>query len=124
MLASGPVSWRSRLQREVVLSTTEAEYLAATETCRELQWVNSLIEKLGLCHEVEGAKCTSFKIDNQSAISLIINHDNHKRSKYIALRNYYCREQYQKGSIKVVYTPSANQLADCLTKVKTSVIIQ
>ena len=42
-LSSGPISWKSHLQREVVLSTTEAEYLAATETCRQLQWVKSLI---------------------------------------------------------------------------------
>lgn len=38
-LSSGPICWKSRLQREVVLSTTEAEYISATETCRLLQWV-------------------------------------------------------------------------------------
>ncbi|KAI1000674.1 hypothetical protein K3495_g7521 [Podosphaera aphanis] len=45
-LASGPKSWRSHLQREVVLSTTEAEYLAATETCRQLKWIKMLLEEL------------------------------------------------------------------------------
>ncbi|KAI0992027.1 hypothetical protein K3495_g16159, partial [Podosphaera aphanis] len=45
MLSSGPICWRSRLQREVVLSTTEAEYLAATEACRQLRWVKSLFEE-------------------------------------------------------------------------------
>lgn len=123
-LSSGPISWKSHLQREVVLSTTEAEYLAATETCRQLQWVKSLIAELGLTDHIEGAVCTNLYVDNQSAISLIKNHDNHKRSKHISLRNYYCREQYQKGNINVTYISSNNQLADALTKVKSPVSIQ
>ncbi|KAI0993146.1 hypothetical protein K3495_g15039 [Podosphaera aphanis] len=122
-LSSGPISWKSHLQREVVLSTTEAEYLAATETCRQLQWVKSLIQELGLTDRINGAACTNLHVDNQSAISLIKNHDNHKRSKHIALRNFYCREQHQNGKITVTYVPSNLQLADALTKVKSPVAI-
>ncbi|KAI1004089.1 hypothetical protein K3495_g4123 [Podosphaera aphanis] len=118
-LASGPISWRSHLQREVVLSTTEAEYLAATETCRQLKWIKMLLEELQLANCIEGATCTNLYVDNQSALSLIRNHDNHKRSKHIALRNHYCREQYKNGQIKVIYIPSADQLSDALTKVKS-----
>lgn len=55
-LASGPISWRSHLQRHVVLSTTEAEYLAVTETCKELQWVKALIESIKLQNVIEGSK--------------------------------------------------------------------
>lgn len=123
-LASGPISWRSRLQREVVLSTTEAEYLAATETCRELQWVKSLFLELSLSNRIEGADKTNLYVDNQSAISLITNHDNHKRSKHIALRNYYCRQKYQRGEISVVYIQSNKQLADSLTEINSAVAIQ
>lgn len=94
-IASGPVSWKSHLQRVVVLSTTEAEYLAATETCRQLQWVKSLIYELGFQDKIEGALRTNLYVDNQSTISLIKNHDNHKRSKHIAFRNNYCRQQHQ-----------------------------
>ncbi|KAI1003823.1 hypothetical protein K3495_g4386 [Podosphaera aphanis] len=122
-LSSGPISWKSHLQREVVLSTTEAEYLAATETCRQLQWVKSLMQELGLTDRINGAVCTNLHVDNQSAISLIKNHDNHKRSKHIALRNFYCREQHQNGKITVTYVPSNLQLADALTKVKSPVPI-
>lgn len=122
-LSSGPISWKSHLQREVVLSTTEAEYLAATETCRQLQWVKSLIQELGITNRINGAACTNLHVDNQSAISLIKNHDNHKRSKHIALRNSYCREQHQNGKITVTFVPSNLQLADALTKVKSPVEI-
>lgn len=58
-IASGPIVWKSRLQRAVVLSTTEAEYLAATETCRELQWVQCLLEELHLKKYVEGSERTN-----------------------------------------------------------------
>lgn len=92
-LASGPVCWRSHLQRDVVLSTTEAEYLAATETCRQPQWVKSLLQELNLQNNIEGARRTNLYVNNQSAISLIKNHDNYKQSKHIALRNHYFRDQ-------------------------------
>ncbi|KAI0994156.1 hypothetical protein K3495_g14027 [Podosphaera aphanis] len=122
-LSNGPIYWKSHLQREIVLSTTEAEYLAATETCRQLQWVKSLLEELGLSQYIHGAQCTDLHVDNQSAISLIRNHDNHKRSKHIALRNFYCREQHREQRINVTYVPTNEQLADALTKVKSPVQI-
>ncbi|KAI0999595.1 hypothetical protein K3495_g8599 [Podosphaera aphanis] len=53
-LPSGTICWKSYLQREVLLSATEAEYLAANETCRQLQWVKSLIQELGLTDRIEG----------------------------------------------------------------------
>ena len=108
-LSSGPISWKSHLQREVVLSNTEAKYLAATKTRRQLRWVKSPIAELALTGHIEEAACTDLYVDNQSAISLIKNHDNHKRSKHISLRNNYCREQYQKGNIKVTYISSNHQ---------------
>lgn len=120
-LSLGPICWRSHLQRDVVLSTTEAEYLAATETSRQLHWVKQLLESAGLLDKIEGSTCTDFYIDNQSAISLIKNHDNHKRSKHIALRNHYCRQQFRKGLIKPIYVETRLQLADGLTKVKSNV---
>ena len=120
-LSSGPICWRSHLQRDVVLSTTEAEYLAATETCRQLDWVKILLESTDLQNKIEGSVCTNLYIDNQSAISLVKNHDNHKRSRHIALRNHYCRQQYRRGFISPIYVESNRQLADGLTKVKSTV---
>lgn len=118
-LSSGPICWRSHLQRDVVLSTTEAEYLAATEACRQLKWVKSVLETIGLQESIEGSIQTNFYIDNQSAIALIKNHDNHKRSKHIALRNHFCRQQFKNGEIIPIYIESKKQLADGLTKVKS-----
>ncbi|KAI0991229.1 hypothetical protein K3495_g16958, partial [Podosphaera aphanis] len=53
----GPISWRSHLQPDVVLSSTEAEYLALTETCRQITWTQNILEELGLCKLIAGSKC-------------------------------------------------------------------
>jgi hypothetical protein len=67
MMSGGPISWCSRKQSIVALSTTEAEYIAAGESCKELKCLKMLIEKLtGKRLEAE------LYVDNQSAIKLII----------------------------------------------------
>lgn len=86
--------------------------------------MKSLIDELGLRHQIEGAVQTNLYVDNQSAISLIKNHDNHKRPKHIALRNNYCRQQYQNEAISVIFVQSNQQLADRLTKVNSRVLLQ
>lgn len=123
-LADGPVSWKSHLQKEVVHSSTEAEYLALTETCRQLQWVKSLLEELGLQERIKGSGRTPMYVDNQSAIRLATSHDNHRRSKHIALRNHYCKEQAANNRIKIEYVETGKQLADALTKPKSPVPIE
>jgi len=47
LLASGIVCWQSRLQKTVALSSTEAEYMALSDTCRQIMWMKSLFEELG-----------------------------------------------------------------------------
>lgn len=55
-------------------------------------------------------------IDNKSAICLVKNHADSKRSRHVSLRNHYCREQHEKGRIIVKYIETAKQEADALTK--------
>ena len=113
-ISGGPVIWRSRLQSTVVLSTTEAEYNALTETVREINWLQNLLTELGFpLHQV--SPISVFE-DNQSTIQLATNHANHKRSKHVDLRNHYCREQAQMGRITVEKVASEAQAADGLTK--------
>ncbi|KAI0995804.1 hypothetical protein K3495_g12376 [Podosphaera aphanis] len=119
----GPIFWRSHLQRDLVLSSTEAEYLALTETCRRVTWTRNMLDEIGLCKVVRGSKCTTVFVDNQSAISLTKNHDNHKRSCHVNVRNHYCRHQYRLGLIDLQYTPSNRQKADALTNPESSVQI-
>lgn len=119
----GPIFWRSHLQRDVVLSSTEAEYLALTETCRQVAWTRYVLDEIGLSKRIRGSQCTCVFVDNQAAISLTKNHDNHKRSRHVNVRNHYCRQQYHLGLIDVQYTPTNCQLADALTKPGSAVQI-
>lgn len=82
------------------------------------------IGRIGILNQIDGGKCKKLSVYNQSTISLIKNHDYQKRSKNVALRNVYFREQYSKGRIEVVYIPSKSQLADSLTKLKLNVPTQ
>ena len=77
-LAGGAVSWVSKLQTVVALSTTEAEYMAATQACKEAVWVKRLLEELG--HKQE--KITIF-CDSQNALHIAKNPAFHSRTKHM-----------------------------------------
>lgn len=112
MFNNGPISWRSRRQRIVALSTTEAEYIAASEACKEAIWLRKLLCDIGYeCNDP-----TLLNIDNQSAIRLVKNPEFHERTKHVEVRYHHIREKYENGEIFVDYIETENQLADILTK--------
>nr|GEW73389.1 retrovirus-related Pol polyprotein from transposon TNT 1-94 [Tanacetum cinerariifolium] len=91
--AGGAVSWQSRLQKCVALSTTEAEYVAATEACKELLWLKRFLQELGFKQQRYAVLC-----DNQSAIHLAKNSMFHKRTKHIDVRYHWIRDAIEDGS--------------------------
>jgi hypothetical protein len=117
-LAGAPILWKSQLQKEVTLSSTEAEYVALSETVREVCWLKNLLTELKPSTNKEIGKVKIF-VDNQAAISLTEDHTNSRRSRHVSLRNHYCREKYEQGVIGVEYINTTNQLADALTKPKS-----
>ena len=76
--AGGAVSWQSRLQKVVALSTIEAEYMAAVDVGIELFWMRDFLSELGLKQETFLLHCV-----NQSAIHLTKNVSYHSRTKHI-----------------------------------------
>jgi len=111
MYAGGPISWISRKQPIVALSTAEAEYISAAECCKEISYITTLISELKN-QKVE----TILYIDNQSALKLIKSGQMNRKSKHIDVRYHYVSEQYHRGLFQVKYCNSENQLADILTK--------
>lgn len=106
-----PISWCSRLQPIVALSSTEAEFIAAAECAKELLYLKELI------HELTGEKVNvNLHIDNQSAMCLIKNGVMNKRSKHIDVRFKFICEKVNKGDLNIVYCPTEEQIADVLTK--------
>jgi hypothetical protein len=97
-MSGGPISWCSRKQSIVALSTTEAEYIAAAGCCKELKelkYLNMLIEELtGKRSEAE------LYVDNQSAIKLIEAGQVTRRSKHTDVRYLNISEQLKEKVFK------------------------
>ncbi|KAL0270634.1 UNVERIFIED_CONTAM: hypothetical protein PYX00_007980 [Menopon gallinae] len=114
MLAGGPISWMSKLQSSVSLSTMEAEYVAIREVTKEVVYVSRLINHMLFRHYVK--EPISVYCDNQSAIELSKNPVFHKRSKHIDIAYHYARELVEKGKIELKYLRTDEMIADVFTK--------
>ena len=86
-MAGGPVSWRSTLQSTIALSSTEAEYMAITETVKEAIWLQGLVTDLGFKQQEVTVYC-----DSQNAIHLTKNQVYHSRTKHIDVRFHFVCE--------------------------------
>ena len=115
-LAGGPISWKSTLQSTVALSTTEAEYMAVTEAVKEAIWLQGMAKTLGLVQEHINVYC-----DSQSAIHLAKNQVYHARTKHIDVRFHFVREIIEEGKICLQKIKTADNPADMMTKVVTTI---
>ncbi|KAH7301632.1 hypothetical protein KP509_23G035000 [Ceratopteris richardii] len=110
-LAGGAISWCSRLQKIVALSTTEAEYISATEASKEAIGLARLCCEFGLPSKAPMLGC-----DNQSAICLAKNAMFHARTKHIDVRYHFIREVLEDDLITLVKVHTSQNPADVLTK--------
>ncbi|XP_070664639.1 secreted RxLR effector protein 161-like [Malus domestica] len=112
MINSGAITWSSKKQQIVTLSTTEAELMAATSCACQAIWLRRMLEALG--DKQEGS--TIIFYDKISAIKLSRNLVMHGRSKHIDVRFHFLRNLCNDGVVELEYCKSGNQLADILTK--------
>jgi len=113
MLDGGAVSWTSKKQELITLSTTEAEYVAATHAAKEAMWLKELFGEI-FGHTIN--KPITIFGNNKSAITLAHNGQYHSRTKHIDIRYHFIRYIIENGSIKLIYCPTDDQTADTLTK--------
>eukprot|EP00873_Tetraselmis_striata_P001816 jgi/Tetstr1/422080/TSEL_012940.t1 len=106
------VSWKSQLQATVALSTAEAEYMALCAAVCEALFLRELLREL-CCAQSEA---TMIFEDNQSCIALTRNPMTHGRSKHIAIKYHFTREKMLSGEVAIEYCPTAQMVADALTK--------
>jgi hypothetical protein len=111
-MGTGAVSWMSRLQSVVALSTTEAEFIAAVSAGQEIVWMRSFLSELG--YSMRGPSL--LLVDNQSVIQVAKNPEHHGRMKHLDLRFFWLRDSVNSGIIAIRYVPTADQAADLLTK--------
>ncbi|XP_043714848.1 secreted RxLR effector protein 161-like [Telopea speciosissima] len=109
---SGCVSWCSKKQDSISLSTMEAEYKASTLAAQECIWLRRLIEDVYASIH----KSTIILGDNQSAIKLATNPVCHARTTHIEIEHHFIREKVLDGSIDVLEVRSKENVADIFTK--------
>ena len=114
------ISWKSRKQPTVALSTCEAEYMALCSATQEGKYLMSFL------NEVISLNQTTFNLfcDNQGAIALAKNPINHKRSKHIDIKYHFIRNEISEGRLSLQYIPSEENIADVFTKPVSSVKLQ
>ncbi|KAL7767857.1 hypothetical protein ACKLNR_002158 [Fusarium oxysporum f. sp. zingiberi] len=115
MLAGAPISWASQRQRTVSLSTTDAEYVAASEAAKEAIWIRGFVNDLNLPDMSVGA--VPLYIDNEGARKLTRNPEFHNRTKYIDIRYNFIRERViETEEIDTRRVDTKFNIADILTK--------
>lgn len=112
LLSSGAISWSSKKQPIVSLSTTEAEFIAAASCACQGVWLKRVLGMLG----ENQSKPTIIRCDSSSAIKLSKNPVMHGRSKHIDVRYHFLRELTKAGTVELVHCNTQEQLADVMTK--------
>lgn len=114
---SSLISWKTRKQSIVALSTCEAEYVALATATQEAKFLRQLLADLTCLP----CKSVCIYVDNQGAIGLANNPIHHKRSKHIDVKYHYVRLEIQHGIVELTYVPTDNNVADVFTKPVTRV---
>ena len=109
---SSLISWKSRKQSIVALSSCEAEYVALATATQEAKFLRQLFADL-MCHP---CKNVCIYVDNQGTIALANNPVHHKRSKHIDVKYHYVRLEIQRGAVSLTYVPTDKNVADVFTK--------
>ncbi|KAG8481234.1 hypothetical protein CXB51_025996 [Gossypium anomalum] len=113
-LNGGAVSWKSSKQSTVADSTTEAEYISASEAAKEAVWIKKFITELRVVPSISDA--IELRCDNNGAIAQAKEPRSHQRSKHILGRYYLIREIIDRGDVEICREPTDDNIADPLTK--------
>jgi hypothetical protein len=105
------VSWSSKKQNSVALSTVEAEYISAGNCCAQLLWMKQTLLDYGIFFKNVPLMC-----DNESAIKLATNLVQHSRVKHVDIRQHFLRDHVGKEDISIYFIGTNDQLADIFTK--------
>ncbi len=96
MMGGGTISWSSKRQPTIVLSTTEVEYMASMQATKEAIWIAKFMKELGY---MKKKKAMVIRCDNQGAISLTKNPRQYARTKHIDVQHHFVREQVENAEV-------------------------
>jgi hypothetical protein len=117
MFYGGPITWSSKKQRSVATSSCESEYIALSTCCKQGQWIAQVFRDLGFPKYIgKDTNKVQMMGDNQGAIALTKNPHLHERSKHIDVCYHFVRDLAEQGRLDVAYVPTADMVADGMTK--------
>ena len=112
LLASRAVSWSSKKQTIVALSTVQAKYVATTHAAKQILWHQSLFNEL----EIQQPETSTLFSDNQAAISISHHPKFYACTKHIDIAHHFLRNLVKSGTIEIIYIQTWENLADVFTK--------
>jgi hypothetical protein len=134
-MCGAAISWKSKLQNQTALSTTEAEYYAAASCCQDICWIQECLTEIGFdfkqiemvsdrdsheliqTHPMEVLQEPMvIKEDNQACIAISKNPEKHSRTKHIEVKYHFIRDLVSTNRVKLQYCSTEDQHADILTK--------
>ena len=116
-----PISWKSKKQPTVALSTCESEYMALAKTTQESLYLIQLLNGMDSQHIYEPAKILG---DNQSVIALSKDTVNRQRCKHIDKKYHFIRDTLHEKKIEIIYCPTTDMIADIMTKPMTKLKLE
>ena len=111
-MSGGPVTWSSKRQTTVALSTVEAEYVAMSRCAQQMVWMHNWLSEVEVKYSIPGL----ISGDSRGAIALTKNTKDHGKVKHIDIRHHYIRELLKSGIITIEQVSSSDNLADLFTK--------
>ena len=107
-----PIVWRSKAQRSVALSSSEAEYMALSEAAKEIKFVYMILCSMGIKVQLP----IIVRVDNVGAIFMSENTTTSNRTKHIDIRYHFVKEFVEDGFIKILFVRTEDNDADIFTK--------
>ena len=111
MQAGAPISWQSRAQVTVSLSSTEAEYIVLVGAALEAIWLLQVLREFKF---MITAPVLNYE-DNQSTIKLVDNPVFHKRSKHVDIKYHFIRELVENRTLKIQYVSTKDNIDEFLS---------
>jgi len=110
------VTWKSKKQNVVALSSAEGEFRGMTKGLCEILWIKGLLKKLGCLIEIK----IKMYCDNKAAITIANNLVQHDRTKHVEIYKHFIKQKLDEKTMIFSFVRSEDQLADILTKVVSS----
>ena len=119
-LGTGTISWSSRRQSIVALSSTESEYIVLSEVGCEIMWIKHFLEELDFTSQ----EPTTIFADNQGTIAFATNEKMHRRMKHIDVKFHFIKKLIKDKIIHLKYHPTSQMTADIFTKILSPTIYE